>query len=222
MEDPWGNNAWSAGDPEKSGDSSKEILDPPKWNTFERDADENTIDVGVPSWSAASGSGWEEGTNLWHAEASTLDAWKPSLNIVETLEEPDLEPEEDAKEREDNKSPEPRAVLPTPPLSPLPLSSSTTLLAETPQLSPLRASINPPSPDHFGSFESAEVVSSESHDKSSWTPKAPYLPPEATDAWGAAWGGGETEDEGKDKENDDEWALAQETRRKRDRKVVSV
>lgn len=212
MEDPWGNNAWSAGDSDKIGDSSNEILDPPKWNTFERDADENTTDVGVPSWSAASGSGWGEGTTLWQTESS-LDIWKPSLNS----DKPDLKPEVDPKEEEEDiKSPEPRAVLPTPPLSPLPPPSVTPPLAE----SPPKPLINPPSPDHFGSFESADVLNNGSHDKSSWTPIAPYFPSEATDEpWGAAWG--ETDDEAANETKGDEWELAQEARRKRDRKVVS-
>ena len=221
MEDPWGNNAWSSVDSEKIEDSSKEVLEPAKWNTFEGDEDENTVDVGVPSWSAPSGSGWTEGTSLWHAESSTLDVWKPTLNIDEIREEPDLEPEEEhgREQEEDNKSPEPRAVLPTPPLSPLPLPSSITALVDTPRSSPPMPSINPPSPDHFGSFESAEVVGNESHDNSSWTPKAPDFPSEALDEpWGATWDGGETEDKGEN----DEWELAQEMRRKRDRKVVCV
>jgi hypothetical protein len=84
----------------------------------------------------------------------------------------------------------------------------------------------PASPDPFGSFESAEDVDEEPEQPSSWTPKTPNFPSEATDEpWGAAWGGKDTEDgegEGNDEALNDEWELAQQARRKRDRKVVSV
>lgn len=223
MEDPWGSNAWSTTD---SGKSVVDLpKDPPKWNAFERDADENTMDVGVPSWSAATDSGWVEGTNMWHAEASTLDSWKPSLSIDEPTVEPEEEPEEDGhkeeeEEKEGERSPEPRPILPTPPLSPLP-----TIPSVTPPSSPPRPVLSPPSPDPFGSFESAEVLDEQPPEASSWTPKTPRFPLEAeNEPWGGGWGGGEMEKEKEDHDEEpkDEWALAQETRRKRDRKVVSI
>jgi hypothetical protein len=215
MEDPWGSDAWSTAESGKPEDSLPK--DPPKWNTFERDADESTIDVGVSSWSAAADSGWGEGTNLWHAESSTLDAWKPNLSIDEPTVEPELEPEEESTKEvveEEEKSPEPRPILPTPPLSPLPVPSV------TPPSSPPKPVVSPPSPDPFGSFESAEIISEKDNDASSWTPKTPHFPLAAeNEPWGGAWGGGEKED---DEVPKDEWALAQEAKRKRDRKVVSI
>jgi hypothetical protein len=224
MEDPWGNNAWSAADTGKNEDSSKGVLNPPKWNAFERveDGDESTIDVAIPSWSAASGSGWGEGTNLWHAESSSLDTWKPSLSSDDTSEELALEPV-NVKEQEDgDDSPEVRPILPTPPLSPLPVPSVSSPAVETPPSSPPRPLVKPPSPDHFGSFESAEVVSENSQDVSPWIPKMPHFTSEGTDEpWGGTWDGKSTADK-EDKGGEDEWELAKEARRKRDRKVVSV
>ncbi|KAF8522989.1 hypothetical protein JB92DRAFT_2885714 [Gautieria morchelliformis] len=229
MEDPWGNNAWSATDSGKNGDGSKGVLDPPKWNTFERDEDENTIDVGVPSWSAASGSGWGQGTNLWHAESSTLDAWKPSLSSDDTSEEQALEQRVNVEQRvsakeqseEGDEPPEVRPTLPTPPLSPLPVPSVTPPAVETPLSSPPRPLINPPSPDYFGSFESAEVVRENSHNVSPWIPQMPHFTSEGTDeTWGGTWDGKSTADkEDKEGQGEDEWELAKEARRKRDRKV---
>lgn len=219
MEDPWGSDAWSSTDV-KVENSSHKSLGFSKWNTFERDADDNTIDVGIPSWSAASGSGLGEGTNLWHAESSTLDAWKPDLSIEEQMPESDLEPERDVtkeQEEEEHGSPEPRAILPTPPLSPPPITSA------TPPSSPPKPLIGPPSPDPFGSFESAEIVSEESHDAAAWTLKTPDFSSEATnESWGNAWSGIEKEDQEKDEQAKDEWEVAQEARRKRERKLVSI
>ncbi|KAF8586358.1 hypothetical protein K439DRAFT_1659727 [Ramaria rubella] len=231
MDDPWGSNAWSTTGSESSGDNAKKLLGVPKWNTFERDADENTIDVGEPSWSATAESGWGVGTNLWNAEP-TLDAWKPSDEVEERT---GLEGEDaiDSEEQLEDKDLTPNTTLPTPPLSPLPVSSSpstTPPAVETSPLTPPRPLLSPSTPDPFGSFESAEVSNEVSHHSAPWTKTSLFSSEPPHEPWGGAWGGEDEEqdrdqDRDQDQEEDkgvplvDEWELAQHAKRKRDRKV---
>lgn len=223
MDDPWG-NAWSTTGSKDDTEDSKRSLYGPKWSTFERDADENTVDVGVSSWNAVSGVGWGDGpSNLWHTESPNLGSWVADATNSETVEgEP--EPGEAAEEEaEDSKDRAHRPILPTPPQSPLALPAP---FSESPHADePPSPSPPPGSPDPFGSFESAEVVEVETR-PATWTPKSPSFPPEAIDGpWGDPWAGNDVEDtagQGKDGALNDEWELAKQAKRKRDCQVVSA
>ena len=234
MDDPWGSNAWSTSSIDEQ-DILKRPNDHPRWNSFERDADEDTVDVAAPSWAiTAVEPAWDGGMNLWNASSSTLDVWKPKIsespaNNAEdgVLDEQEVQVSEEVaqEEAEESRVPTPKPTLPTPPLSPAPYA---TALSHSPSLEEQLAlpDIHPTSPDPFGSFESGQYAIDEAvrpidDSATTWSRKAATFPSEdAEEPWGTAWGG-EVE-AGGSPEPVDEWEAAQEAKRRRDRKVVSI
>ncbi|KIJ55631.1 hypothetical protein M422DRAFT_63653 [Sphaerobolus stellatus SS14] len=235
MDDPWASNAWSTASTEEQYTSTKSP-EPQKWNAFERDADEETADVAAPTWATASVEPvWDDGMGLWNSSTSDMDVWNASVPDV-TPEEPEEQRELEEPERqleylatdtveqepEDTGAQTPTQILPTPPRSPLPISANLLSNPVEAEEAPEPEIAAPPSPDPFGSFESAELTVQEPADEyvAAWSPISPGFALEETEEpWGNAWEAERDEDTEESNEQADEWEAAQEAKRRRDRKV---
>lgn len=227
MDDPWGSNAWSTPSEEGQDVSKRSVVT--RWTAFERDADEETADVAAPTWSEVTEPMWDGGVNLWNASSSTQGEWKPPASPRPKSDEGGEDQMSEASQETAAVSagnavlehtvriPSPRPILPTPPLSPPPVFIPRSHSPPVEEVAPPEVQLV--SQDPFGSFESAETADKDLLDEP-WSSGATEFPPEATEPWGNTWSTTAEERNKFTRDDADEWELAQEAKRKRDRKVV--
>lgn len=244
MDDVWG-NAWSQSD-ENASESSKGKLDTinTSWS-FPSTNKHEEADIGLPSWSTGEVK-WAEPSgeaSLWSSSVSASDnltvasidwgSTSPGFKIY-SADEPSKFPT--GNEQQESRSSTPAAPSDSseehdtvqqesPAEAFIPVTS---VQAESAAVNAKYKDINEPQDDEdlktgvdalvtlppTQSFEDTEL---------SWsTPVVgEFSNINGEDAWGSAWGSSEKEEASVEELEDDEWALAQEAKLRRDRSVVS-
>ena len=224
MDNPW-ENAWGE-------HSVQPTVASTSWTGLHPHVPEvqQEADIGMPSWSTSikwnepaadepSGSLWSQPTDVWDPSTSydqmalsgqverepSIPSHPPTSKIDGTYIGPE--------------SPPPPPEGESPPTFP---SSTVNISYEdepSPPFVPKGIGSSPPSPNAFGTFESADV-------DTAWESNTSNLPADSSlndDAWGGAW---EQPQIVKDIENEDEppdeWELAKQQKEKLDRHVVSL
>ncbi|KAI5121631.1 hypothetical protein M0805_001160 [Coniferiporia weirii] len=223
-------------------------VSPPDWSFPLASSKHEETDVGLPSWSTG-GLNWTEPTgqtSLWSDATAAEDleletsGWGASsgmkleigseLDARTRVDSPvaSIPPDED--EHYDVPTPEKgsiRSLTPGPAEADVPptvnAEETESLHTDSGPVSTATAPSPPQSPDPFGSFEaglvSVPTVSSLAEGEESWVSPVPVFDDIGTgdDAWGSSWeNAAQTES---DESPKDEWAIAQEEKRRRDRSV---
>lgn len=180
---------------------------------------EKEADISIPSWSTGSEIKWSEPSDiqgsLW-PHSTDDDTWASASSTYKGIS---LGPHPGIGEQDTDGS------LPSPVHSEEPPEDITTPKSPSPSPAPGPLDL-PPSPDAFGSFETAldptEIINIGDDDP--WSPPATAFPPntDEVDQWGSAWSAPKVGAEALAQEGiPDEWEVAKQRKEKMDRQVVS-
>ncbi|GJJ11156.1 hypothetical protein Clacol_005387 [Clathrus columnatus] len=231
MDDPWSTNAWSTEDDKEVSFQINHLA--PKWETSEHDAEfhaesGNTLDPSLPSsssWSIPSGSAWDVGNDVWNTnvDASYNKPWnskEPIIVSTQTIPETVEEPSEKLADLVTV-----RPALPTPPSSPLTAPSrvapgiieTDVQTLDIPEVPTALAT-----PDHFGSFESAQETKpvTYSDDETFWPKETVFETQDSfEEPWKSTWESPVDEDTIDSQQPKDDWEIAQDTQRRLNERI---
>lgn len=175
-------------------------------------------DISIPSWSTGSEIKWSEPSDiqgsLW-SHSTDDDTWAEASSTYKGIS---LGPHPEIGTEDTGVS------LPSPAHSEEPLENITT--PKSPSPPPAHEPLDlPPSPDAFGSFETAldPTKMANIEDDDPWSASASVFPPntDGVDQWGSAWTApGVGAEALAQEEIPDEWEIAKQHKEKMDRQVV--